>query len=151
MKIITNSNGKIISANGKVFGVGSINSKSFDITISSDVKTSQQYVLANDSCIADHWSDDNFCASLMSKGGFQSMTSIQLQIHGNILRGTYYGAYLRSSASGVAVSSLSFPIKTAPSSDTQNGMFAKSNGDIGFNVSSTYPLRAGQYTLVAFW
>lgn len=160
---ITPSGTKDITANGNGIDVtqyatvnvnvpqGAVNTKRFAVTLASDITSYTSKVLVTDSDIAAHYADESFSAVLIFKGGFQNKASIQIATQGNIGRSGAYGSGLRSSSSATAQFIISQPINHTPSSSTTNSVYANSSGQLGWTISSTYPLRAGDYDILVWW
>lgn len=160
---ITPSGTKDITANGNGIDVtqyaavnvnvpqGAVNTKRFAVTLASDITAYNNKVLVTDSDIAAHYADESFYAAMIFKGGFQNKISIQMALQSNKERMEIYGSGLRSSASATTQFGISQPLNHTPSSSALNMMYANNSGQLGWTVSSAYPLRAGDYDILVWW
>ena len=131
--------------------IAAVNTRRFDFTLASDIASYTNKVLVTDSDIAAHYADESFCAALIFKGGFQNKSSIQMIVQGNILRANNAGTLLRSSSTATTAVYTTQVFNHEPSTSTTSSFYANSSGQLGFTVSSSYPLRAGDYTLIVWW
>ena len=134
---------------------GSLNSKCFRLTVSSD-QSGKQVVVNDlgDADIAAHRSDSTFFVGFIALFSV-SATSMRAGIVENNQLHTatanpVYGVYLRSSSSGVSGAQISVPAASTPES-TPGTMSVDANGVIRIFASSGYPMRAGNYMVVCGW
>lgn len=133
--------------------VGSVNSKCFSVTISSDQSARQVSLNSSgDADIAAHRSDSTFVVGIIAMNAVSSSSTRAVFVTNSRQHQSAdgYGVYLRSSSSGLAAAAVTKTAESAQQS-AAGTVSVDANGVITVFASSTYPIRAGDYIVVCGW